>query len=77
MNKPIGLLISGKAESGKDSFADIFTKIAQENHYKCLKIKYGDFVKMVATTYYNWNGKKDEFGRRFITKIRNRIGKSK
>ena len=78
MIKPIVLLISGKAESGKDSFADAFIKEAQEIcRYRCLKIKYGDFVKMVATTYYNWNGEKDELGRRFITKIGDRVRKKK
>ena len=78
MIKPIVLLISGKAESGKDSFADAFIKEAQGVYgYRCLRIKYGDFVKMVATTYYNWNGEKDEIGRRFITETRNRVRKKK
>lgn len=72
MDKPIVLLISGKAESGKDLFADEFMKQAQ-NMYGCksLKIKYGDFVKMIASTYYSWNGEKDEVGRRIVTKNRN------
>ena len=78
MNKPIILLISAKAQHGKDSFADAFIKKAQGVcGYKCLRIKYGDFVKMVATTYYNWNGEIDEVGRRFITEIRNKNRKKK
>ena len=78
MNKPIILLISAKAQHGKDSFADAFIKEAQGIcGYRCLRIKYGDFVKMVATTYYNWNGEKDEVGRRFITETRNRVRKKK
>ena len=78
MNKPIILLISAKAQHGKDTFADAFIKEAQGVcGYRCLRIKYGDFVKMVVTTYYNWNGEKDEIGRRFITEIRNRIRKKK
>ena len=47
MNKPIILLISAKAQHGKDSFADAFIKEAQGVcGYRCLRIKYGDFVKI-------------------------------
>lgn len=78
MNKPIILLISAKAQHGKDTFADAFIKEAQGIcGYRCLKIKYGDFVKMVAATYYNWNGEKDKVGRRFITETRNGVRKKK
>ena len=45
-------------KNNNDHYA--FIKKAQEIYgYRCLKVKYGDFVKMVAVTYYNWNGEKD------------------
>lgn len=77
LEMPIVLLISGKAEHGKDSFADSFIKEAQDRlGYRCLRIKYGDFVKMVATTYYNWNGEKDEKGRHLLQKIGTDLGRA-
>ena len=78
MIKPIVLLISGKAESGKDSFADAFIKEAQGVcGYRCLRIKYGDILKYICKEYFGWNGEKDELGRRFITKIGDRVRKKK
>lgn len=75
MKKPIILLISGKAESGKDSFADAFIEEVDSQNKKCLKIKYGDFVKMIASTYYNWNGEKDECGRQLLQKLGTDLGR--
>lgn len=51
------ICLSGKAQSGKNEFANYI------NNPKCLKVAYGDYVKFVASQYYNWNGKKDEIGR--------------
>ena len=49
MNKPIVLLISAKAEHGKDSFADAFIEEAQNKlGFRCLRIKYGDILKFVC-----------------------------
>jgi hypothetical protein len=76
MNKPIVILISAKAQHGKDSFADAFIKEAQDKlGFRCLRIKYGDFVKMVATSYYGWNGKKDEAGRELLQKLGTDLGR--
>lgn len=67
MNKPIILLISAKAQHGKDSFADAFIDEAQNKlGFRCLRIKYGDVLKFVAKQYYNWNGEKDENGRTLL-----------
>ena len=61
MKRPIVILISGKAEHGKDAFADAFIKEAQGvQGFRCLRIKYGDVLKFVAKQYYDWNGEKDE-----------------
>ena len=59
MNKPIVLLISAKAQHGKDSFAEAFTKEAQDRlGFRCLTIKYGDILKYVGREYFGWDGKK-------------------
>lgn len=76
MNKPIVLLISAKAEHGKDSFADAFIEEAQNKlGFRCLRIKYGDMLKFVATTYYGWNGEKDVVGRQLLQDLGTEIGR--
>lgn len=70
MNKPIILLISAKAQHGKDSFADAFIKEAQGVcGYRCLRIKYGDILKYVCKEYFGWNGEKDEVGRQMLQQV--------
>ena len=61
--------ISGKAESGKTTLANILKKELEERHTRVLLINYGDFVKFIATQYYNWNGEKDERGRALLQHI--------
>lgn len=60
------VLISGKAQHGKDTFADFFRMVAERNSKKCLTIRYGDMLKFVAKQYYNWNGEKDLAGRTLL-----------
>lgn len=69
VNKPKIILISGKAQSGKDTFAKFFKERARELGKKCFIIKYGDLLKYVLKTYYGWNGEKDEQGRYMLQHI--------
>jgi len=70
MNKPIVLLISAKAEHGKDSFADAFIEEAQNKlGFRCLRIKYGDILKFVCKEYFGWDGNKDEAGRQMLQQV--------
>ena len=74
IDMPLGLMEQEEAEM----YLKILKKSLSGSLGRNLRdTPYGDFVKMVATTYYNWNGEKDEIGRRFITEIRNRIRKKK
>jgi hypothetical protein len=63
------LLISGKAQSGKDSTANILQKHHEEKGLKSVVIHYGDFLKYVCAKYFGWNGKKDEEGRQTLQQI--------
>lgn len=58
--------ISGKAGGGKDTFAQ-FLKCEFENEGKkvCI-VHYADYLKSIASLYYNWNGEKDEKGRSLL-----------
>lgn len=68
MNRPIVLLISAKAQHGKDTFATAFTDVAKEK-YKVLTIKYGDILKYVCKEYFGWSGQKDEIGRQILQQV--------
>ena len=71
------IAISGKAESGKDTIAKEIKYLLEEQNYKVMIIHFADVLKFVCRQYFDWNGEKDELGRRFITKIRDRVRKKK
>lgn len=54
------ILISGKARSGKDSFANALSEILQSKNKKVLITHYADLLKYVCRQFFNWNGEKDE-----------------
>jgi hypothetical protein len=60
------ILIGGKAESGKDSVAEMLKNKLNE---KVFILHYGDYVKFVCKEYFNWNGEKDEVGRHILQTI--------
>lgn len=63
------ILISGKARHGKDQIAKYIKEQLELENKKVITIAYGDYVKEIATKYFNWNGKKDEQGRQLIQYI--------
>ena len=52
----LGLM--GKAQSGKDTVADIL-----EKDYGFIRLAFADAVRRTADTIFNWDGEKDERGR--------------
>lgn len=71
------ILISGKSGSGKDQTALIAREYLEEQGYRVLIAHYGDLVKYVCKTFFDWDGEKDEYGRGLLQyvgtdKIRNR-----
>ena len=63
------ILISGKAQHGKDTTA-VFLKAYLERHKKRVLIAhYGDLVKYVCKTYFGWDGQKDEAGRSLLQRV--------
>lgn len=69
-------LISGRAQNGKDSLADI---LMNKLDGKSIKIAMADYLKFMATKYYGWDGNKDEKGRSLLQwlgtdKIREELG---
>lgn len=63
------ILISGKARSGKDTFAMYFSAEAKLHGKRVLTIKYGDILKFICKEYFDWDGIKDEKGRTLLQQI--------
>ena len=56
------VLISGKAEAGKDTVASILQGLLS----KTVRVAYGDYVKETAKELWGWDGNKDEAGRALL-----------
>lgn len=58
--------ISGKAQHGKDTTATYLKDILMEENRSVLISHYGDLVKYICKTFFNWDGLKDENGRTLL-----------
>ena len=67
------ICISGHARAGKDTFASylkrLLSSVYNENENSVLITHYGDLVKYICTTFFGWDGKKDEAGRSMLQHI--------
>ena len=54
------IVISGKAQHGKDTTAGFLKDTLEADGYSVLIAHYGDLVKYVCKMYLGWNGEKDE-----------------
>ena len=63
------VMFSAKARCGKDASALILKELMESDDKKVLIIHYGDLLKYICTTYFNWDGEKDEDGRELLQKI--------
>lgn len=60
------ILISGKAESGKNYVADMIYLMLTELGLKVQFFAFGDYLKFICQKYLGWNGNKDEDGRTYL-----------
>jgi len=60
------ILISGKAEAGKDSTLEILKPHLESAGFKCCRLAFGDYVKDTARELWGWDGEKDEKGRALL-----------
>lgn len=60
------ILISGKAEAGKTTTANILQSIFEDYGYTVARASYGQYVKDTAKMLYGWNGIKDKAGRQLL-----------
>lgn len=57
------ILISGKAQNGKDSTADMLMELLPG---KSIKISFAFYLKLICSNLFGWNGEKDEKGRSIL-----------
>lgn len=60
------ILISGKAQHGKDTSASMLKKMLEADGFRVLIAHYGDLVKYICTQFFGWDGQKDTAGRRLL-----------
>lgn len=70
MKKPTTFIcISGKAQHGKDTSAQIFHRELTSMGNKAIIIHYADLLKFICRTYFDWNGEKDDYGRSLLQEV--------
>ncbi len=68
--KTVVILVSGKAESGKSTVAEMLrNKIMDMPSMTQLLYGFADPIKYVAKAFFGWDGKKDEKGRKLLQQI--------
>ena len=63
------IAISGRAQHGKDTTAMMLRDELQRKGYSVCITHYGDLLKYICTTYFDWDGKKDEIGRGLLQNV--------
>lgn len=71
------ILISGKAQHGKDTCGKMLEHELQMRGCSTLIMHFGDPVKYVCEKYYGWNGQKDEVGRSLLQQVGTEIVRQK
>lgn len=60
------MCITGKAQHGKDTTAKYMKDILESQGYRVLITHFGDLLKYICKTFFDWDGKKDEYGRSLL-----------
>jgi molybdopterin-guanine dinucleotide biosynthesis protein len=69
--KTIVILLSGKAGSGKTTFSKFLVDIISSKKYSAYGISLSAWVKAAAESFFFWDGKKDERGRKLLIDLTN------
>ncbi len=63
------ICISGHAQVGKDTTASLLKPMLEADGYRVLITHYGDLLKHICKSFFNWDGEKDERGRGLLQYI--------
>lgn len=58
--------VSGKAQHGKDTFSEILAEDLTNRGFRVIIAHYADLLKYICKTFFKWDGKKDEEGRKLL-----------
>lgn len=71
------ICISGKAGHGKDTAAMILKNGLEIDGYNVLITHYADLLKYICRTFFDWNGEKDENGRKLLQYVGTNVVRNK
>jgi len=74
--KPLIILVSGKLGSGKTTFANKLQAVLTQAGYYTIKMAFADEVKRIAKEEFDWDGKKNQKGRRLLQVIGTEAGRA-
>lgn len=60
------ILVSGKAQNGKDTTAEILRSQLKTDGNRVLVTHYADLLKFICRNYFGWDGNKDDVGRQML-----------
>lgn len=60
------ICISGKAQHGKDTSANLLREELEAQGKSVLVAHYADLLKYLCRSFFHWNGEKDDTGRRLL-----------
>lgn len=63
------VLISGKAQHGKDTVAELMKDEFYSQGKSVLVTHYADLVKYICKSFFGWDGEKNEVGRTLLQRI--------
>ncbi len=63
------ICISGKAQHGKDTSAEMIKGFLEDSGAKVRIIHYADLLKFICKSWFDWDGAKDEYGRTLLQRV--------
>lgn len=63
------ILISGKAQNGKDTTAFMMKAELESSGSRVLLVHYADLLKYICRSFFGWDGEKDDYGRSLLQRV--------
>lgn len=63
------ILISGKAQNGKDTTASMMKAELESSGSRVLLVHYADLLKYICRSFFGWDGEKDDYGRSLLQRV--------
>ncbi len=60
------ITLSGKARHGKDTVAEMLREVLEGNGHSVKVMHYADLLKFMCRTFFDWDGQKDDAGRKIL-----------